>query len=230
MGTQTEVKCAGPVPSQCAGPRAASANDTQSCDYLGCGCRRDNSTLEFVYMKRMMEQVEPLCQGAGASQDGGPFRMLLVGLGGGALPAYVLAHCPEGSKVESVEYDPRVVSAATQFFGLNIIPGVNEVDNRDGLLAVQERAKGGHTYDAVLVDCFQAGGKVPEHCSSKAFVHAVRAILKPGGKAIQQVWAPQYKSLLATYEIEFGKDHTQGRNVEFEVNFLVIADSPAPSP
>merc|ERR1719282_926529 len=115
--------------------------------------------------------------------------MLLVGLGGGALPAYVLAHCPEGSKVESVEYDPRIVSAATQFFGLNVIPGVNEVDN------------------------FQAGGKVPEHCSSKAFVHAVRAILKPGGKAIQQVWAPQYKSLLVTYEIEFGKDHTQGRNV-----------------
>merc|ERR550514_766734 len=114
-------------------------------------------------MVDMMQEVTPACESWSVihpGEESGPMRVLLVGLGGGALPAYMLSQCPKGSVfVESVEYDPRVVKAAERFFGFQVIPGANEVETDDGGKAVARRASNPDSssreqYDVVLVDCF----------------------------------------------------------------------------
>lgn len=229
MGTQTSVKCAGDAPPNCAGTdRSSSFNGTQSCEYLRCDCKRDTSELEFSYMNKMMSEVLPVCEKPrGVGDTAGGFKMLLIGLGGGALPSYTLAHCPEGSKVESVEYDARVVSAATNFFGFDVRPGVNEVETSDGGRAVQERVDQGASYDVVLVDCFQTGGVVPESCRSPAFVDGLKKILRPGGKAIQQVWNGQFQEMKKSYGSVFGQDHVRDVGLALGLNYLVVAEQPS---
>merc|ERR1719156_244099 len=93
VGTQTMVACAGDVPRQCGSPRleVKNINETQSCDMLECPCEPDTSKLQFSYMEDMMNEVTPMCEMAHESYsmrppDAGPFSILLVGLGGGALP------------------------------------------------------------------------------------------------------------------------------------------------
>lgn len=221
MGTQTSVKCIGDTPANCATTqRENSINTTQSCDDLNCGCKRDTSELEFTYMKKMMDEVLPICTDSFAHKD---FKMLLIGLGGGALPSYTLANCPDGSKVESVEYDSRVVAAATGFFGLNLNDN-NQVETNDGGIAVQERVDRGATYDVVLIDCFKSGGDVPFSCRSPALISNLKKILKPGGKAIQQVWAGQARGLLQNYTSVFGQGKVRDEGVELNFNHLVIAE------
>merc|ERR1719162_2632429 len=72
-----------------------------------------------------MDTTVPMC-----TEANGNFKSLLIGLGGAALPEYMLQHCPKGTELESVEYDPRVVKAATNFFGLQLAPNINEVENK----------------------------------------------------------------------------------------------------
>mmetsp|Transcript_18503 Transcript_18503/g.50968 ORF Transcript_18503/g.50968 Transcript_18503/m.50968 type:complete len:299 (-) Transcript_18503:122-1018(-) len=218
FGTQTEVTCKGPVPVTCSRTAESKPALVPSCEDLACECDVDISELQFVYMKKMMREAIPLCR---MQQSG--FRVLMIGLGGGALPEYLLSHCPQGTSVESIEYDPRVIDVATHFFGLRVAPGVNDIENSDGGRAVQARAAAGKKYDLVLVDCFQSEGVVPDSCRNGAFVSGVRAILKPGGTALQQVWAPQYRSTLSTYRQVFGEARAVGIDAELEMSWLIRA-------
>lgn len=221
VGTQTQVVCKGPAPSGCLNFKASRMVEVPSCANVECDCDRDVSDLEFVYMKKMMKEAIPMCEG----QSSG-FRALMIGLGGGALPEYFLGHCPEGTSVESVEYDPRVIEAATHFFGLHVQAGVNEVENNDASQAVQARARAGKKYDLIMVDCFASEGFVPPSCRNDAFVSGMHSILNSGGSVIQQVWTKQYESTLATYEHTFGKNSTEGIDAEMQVSWLIKATVP----
>jgi len=223
IGTQTQTKCKGDVPPSCQGIRAKKLADVQSCDSLSCPCEPDMSSLDFGYMVKMMDSTVPMC-----TEADGNFKSLLIGLGGAALPEYMLQHCPKGTEVESVEYDPRVVKAATNFFGLHLAPNINEVETNDGGVAVHERAEQGNKYDLVLVDCFESSGHVPDACRNKAFAENIHKILKPGGKFIQQVWGQQLKSTLATYQGVFGKDNTVAQDAELQVSWLIISTAAEP--
>lgn len=223
IGTQTQTKCAGETPSSCLGARANKLADVQSCELLSCPCDPDMSSLEFVYMKKMMATTMPMCQ-----EGSGNFNSLLIGLGGAALPEYMLKHCPTGTQVDSVEFDPRVIQAATEFFGLHLAPGINEVENNDGGAAVQKRAEQEKKYDVVLVDCFERSGHVPDSCRDKAFAQNIHKILRPGGKFIQQVWGSQLDSTLATYQGVFGKDNSVAQNAELKVSWLIVSTVPQP--
>lgn len=218
IGTQTQTKCKGDAPDSCLGIRMNKLVDVQSCNSLSCPCEPDMSTLDFGYMVKMMDTTVPMCQEAT-----GNFKSLLIGLGGAALPEYMLQHCPKGTEVESVEFDPRVVKAATNFFGLHLSTGTNEVETNDGGAAVHERAEQGSKYDVVLVDCFESGGHVPDSCRNQAFAQNIRKILKPGGKFIQQVWNPQLDSTLATYQGVFGKDNSVAQDAELQVSWLIVS-------
>mmetsp|Transcript_30287 Transcript_30287/g.48906 ORF Transcript_30287/g.48906 Transcript_30287/m.48906 type:complete len:297 (-) Transcript_30287:98-988(-) len=223
-GTQTEVACNGPIPLACSTRSATKLEEVPPCDDFACDCVSDSSTLQFVYMKKMMKEAIPMCE---LQQSG--FHALMIGLGGGALPQYLLSHCPSGTSVESVEYDPRVIDVATHFFGLHVAAGVNEVENNDGGKAVQARVENGKKYDLVMVDCFQSEGFVPDSCRDERFVSGLHAILKNGGAVIQQVWGRQYQSTLGTYEKVFGKQNTLGIDAELEVSWLIKATVPSTS-
>ena len=45
-----------------------------------------------------------------------PRRILVVGLGGGALPSFLRVHYPDAA-IDAVEIDPQVVEVAKDFFG-----------------------------------------------------------------------------------------------------------------
>mmetsp|Transcript_39272 Transcript_39272/g.72309 ORF Transcript_39272/g.72309 Transcript_39272/m.72309 type:complete len:299 (+) Transcript_39272:78-974(+) len=217
-GTQSQISCNGPVPSHCASRLSSNPRQISSCEEVSCSCKADASSLQFVYMKKMMQEAVPLCEVQASN-----FQTLMIGLGGGALPEYLLAHCPEGTSVESVEYDPRVIDVATKFFGLRVAPGVSEIENNDGGKSVQARAAAGKKYDLILVDCFQSEGYVPDSCRDEAFVSGLHALLKSGGVAIQQVWGGQYKETLSTYQHVFGQEHAIGIDAELEVSWLIKA-------
>merc|ERR1719428_567940 len=229
LGTQTMVKCNGDVPQNCGSPRleVKNVNETQACDTLECPCEPDTESLQFSYMEQMMQEVTPMCELAAVDSlrppDAGPFHILLVGLGGGALPEYTMQHCPKGTKMESVEFDPRVIDAATGFFGLHLHEGVNSVENGDGGAAVEKRVQNGDKYDVVMVDAFQSAGKVPDSCKNKKFIKNVKALLRPQGKLIQQIWSPQYEDVIQDYQKIFGEDKVKGTNIELGVNHLIIA-------
>lgn len=254
-GAQTEVKCLGPVPAGCLpGPLPPGAkldlNTTgelgslvPSCDEVECPCAKRDSGLDFSYMSAMMQDVVPLCkergQGAaggddpvfralhsGLEEDGGPLRVLMVGLGGGALASYLLSACPEGSvHLESVEYDPRVIEVATKFFGFRMAHGRNEVEQNDGGEAVARRAAGPgkSSYDVVMVDCFEGQGDVPDSCKNDRFIQSVRGILRPQGRLIQQIWSPQYEKVIQRYQALFGADAVSGQDIDLGVNHLILA-------
>eukprot|EP00747_Dinoflagellata_sp_TGD_P202110 gnl/TRDRNA2_/TRDRNA2_75600_c0_seq2.p1 gnl/TRDRNA2_/TRDRNA2_75600_c0~~gnl/TRDRNA2_/TRDRNA2_75600_c0_seq2.p1 ORF type:complete len:311 (+),score=55.01 gnl/TRDRNA2_/TRDRNA2_75600_c0_seq2:53-985(+) len=227
MGTQTEIACKGELPSDCKPSRAHSQKNVLNCDDMPiCQCDPDVDNLDFHYMNEMMDIVRPMCGDFGTRATQGEFNILVVGLGGGALPDYILKHCRKGTKVESIEYDPRVAKAAAKFFGLKLSQGQNEVESQDGGAAVQERMENGKRYDVVLVDAFVSNGRVPETCRNQAFVKGLQSILKPMGKAIQQVWNGDIDSTFKEYQQVFG-DRAQAKDIGLGVNFLITADAPS---
>ena len=125
--------------------------------------------------------------------------------------------------MESVEFDPRVVKAATNFFGLHLTPGTNVVQRDDGGHAAQERADAGTQYDLVMVDCFQSSGYVPDSCRNQALAQNAHKVLKPGGKFIQHLWAGQLDSTVATYRGVFGNSSVVTRDAELGVSWLIIS-------
>jgi len=226
LATETEVTCRGATPAECLGHRAKDAAGVPNCEALQCACQpEDLATPPWAFMTRMLKEIQPRCEHAGNKSETGS-QLLMVGLGGGALPRYVHSQCAAGTKLESVERDPRVIEAATRFFGLNVTTGVHEVEQADALDAVEDRARRGRRYDAVLVDCFGAEPLVPEHCRSEAFVGALREIVAPGGRAVQSVWRPQYDALLEEYQRAFGSDHVRGEDVDGTgADFLIVAEA-----
>jgi len=221
IGTQTSTKCKGDIPEFCRGGRAQKLGYVQSCEMLSCPCKPDNSQMEFPEQKRMMDIAVPLCN------EARNFKSLLIGLGGAAIPEYLLEHCPDGTGIESVEFDPRVVKAATNFFGLNLAPGINEVENNDGGLAAQERAEAGKLYDVTMVDCFQSSGYVPDSCRNEKLAENMHKILKPGGKFIHHIWASQLDSTVATYRGVFGNTSVVTQDAELGVSWLIISTKPS---
>mmetsp|Transcript_86487 Transcript_86487/g.220424 ORF Transcript_86487/g.220424 Transcript_86487/m.220424 type:complete len:302 (-) Transcript_86487:46-951(-) len=215
--TQTFVKCKGPLPQICM-PRPGAGGLLPSCEHLSCVCDRDGSELFSIYTRGMMDQVLPICTHSKS------LKVLSVGLGAGALPQFISEHCPKGTSVESVEYDPRVIEAATQFFGFHIQPGVNEVENSEGGAALRARVPRGRRYDIILVDCFSADDDVPASCRDEAFARAAQSILRPGGKVIQHIWAQQLADALKTYKQTFGIDAVTSVPMRWKVNYLIVAE------
>ncbi|HEY8380109.1 MAG TPA: fused MFS/spermidine synthase [Nannocystis sp.] len=114
-----------------------------------------------------------------------PRRLLLVGLGGGALVRYMHARLP-AARFDAVELDPEVVRLAAAWFG--IVPGPRlGVFTGDGVRFI---ADGSDTYDVIWLDAFLDPGApgtdnagVPEELRGTGFLERVRARLNPGGVA-----------------------------------------------
>jgi len=216
---QTNVQCHGATPEACTKPHLLSTGAPQSCESYECSCVQATLSLETIhmnYVKKMVQKVGPFCRDYGA-------EILHIGLGGAALSTYLLENCGEGTHVTSVEKDPRVIKMAKKFFGLRLEPGRNDVENADASTAVQRHVDAGDHYNVVLIDCFESHGRVPESCTSKAFVRGVRHLLKSNGLAIQQVRMPQYSDLHHDYISMFGQEHLRAEQVDDSGDYIIIA-------
>ena len=104
-------------------------------------------------------------------------RLLVLGLGGGGSIAATRVAAPEIA-VDAVEIDPKVVEAATRFFGLNPRDKrlrIHVADARSWLAENRGR------YDIVHVDLYQGGPYIPFYLVTAEFFAAVREHMSRGG-------------------------------------------------
>jgi spermidine synthase len=119
----------------------------------------------FTYTEVLEDQLAALAAKGG--------RALVIGLGGGLLPAALERR---GVAVDVVEINPQMVEVAESWFGFE--PAKYEVHVTDGRIFVMEAATA--TYDLVILDV-AGGGSQPWHLFSvEAFADLART-LKPGG-------------------------------------------------
>jgi spermidine synthase len=111
-----------------------------------------------------------------------PRRVLMVGLGGGAMVRFLTHHEPH-VQIDAVEIDPVVVRIADKFFGVRSDGNVS-VHTADGVAFVESTSE---RYDLILMDAFlrpsaatDATG-VPTRLKTVAFLGRLKEALIPGG-------------------------------------------------
>ena len=104
-----------------------------------------------------------------------PRNILMLGLGGGSISTY-LGRFMQDVRIDAVELDPGVITAAKKYFGIVESPRVRylEGDGRVFLNRHKDR------YDLILVDAYH-GGYVPFHLLTKEFYALLKERVAPGG-------------------------------------------------
>ncbi len=167
--------------------------------------------LHFVYARVML---------AGLALVPEPRRILVVGLGGGALPVYLHRHFA-GASIDVAEIDPAVAAVAREYFGYREDARMR-THIGDGRAFVRD-APTGH-YDMVVLDAF-GSERVPAHLTTLEFLTDVRRVLAPQGVVVSNLWNSRYNALytdmLATHRRAFAEVHVL--DTRREVNHVVLA-------
>ena len=148
-----------------------------------------------------------------------PRDIALVGLGGGSLAKHIHHHLA-GSRLTALEINPEVVAAARAYFMLPPDDGRLTVLTADGAAFVQDHPE---SQDVLLVDGFDAK-RIVEDLACPEFYRACRAMLRPGGVAVFNLWGsdayyPRYFDRLAR---AFG-EHVLQLPSEKKGNIVVFA-------
>ncbi|MFP2910876.1 spermidine synthase [Pyxidicoccus sp. 3LFB2] len=135
-----------------------------------------------------------------------PKRILVVGLGGGAMPMFLRAVVP-GAHIDVVDIDPDVVDVAKRFFGFreDDLLRAHVADGRGFVEAA------GPAYDLVFLDAY-GPDSIPEHLATVEFLKAVRARLTERGAVVGNVWEfppnPRFDSMVHTWKVGFRQLYT----------------------
>jgi spermidine synthase len=130
-----------------------------------------------------------------------PKRVLIVGLGGGAIPSFLHKHYPQ-TRIDAVDIDPVVVEAAKEFFGFRE-DATLKAYAQDGRQFIEERP---NAYDVIFLDAF-GSESIPYHLATREFLAAVRRAITAKGVVLADVWGPDsnplYNSMVRTYQEVF---------------------------
>jgi len=99
----------------------------------------------------------------------GARRCLLIGLGGGLLPAVLEGY---GIETHAVDIDPQIVEVAREYFEFKGEASIS--DGRAHLVVLAER------YDLIVIDAF-AGADMPYHLATRECFELATERLEPGG-------------------------------------------------
>jgi len=141
----------------------------------------------------------------GLALCGEPQRLLVVGLGGGTLPAFLRHHYPE-AEIDAVDVNPVVAAAATSHLGFreDARMRIHVTDGRRFIESVKR------PYDVIFLDAYGADA-VPAHLTTREFLAAVRRAVHPEGIVIGNLWSvatdPPYDSMVRTYRDTFDELH-----------------------
>lgn len=130
-----------------------------------------------------------------------PRRVLIVGLGGGTIPAFLHKHCPR-TTIDVVDIDPDVVRVAKTYFGFQEDRSlrVHVADGRRFIETCRD------PYDIIFLDAF-GSESIPLHLTTREFLQAAVRALTPGGAVVGNVWGPGsnrlYDSMVRTYRDVF---------------------------
>jgi len=133
-----------------------------------------------------------------------PSKVLIIGLGGGALPRAITRYIPD-VLIDVVEIDPGVVDVAEKFFFFT--PGDNiKIHISDGRTFIQKAAEkdSDKKYDMIIIDAFNSSS-TPEHLLTKEFLKELTFILDPEGVVSANVLIDGrlFHSILKTYRKVF---------------------------
>jgi spermidine synthase len=121
-----------------------------------------------------------------------PKRVLIIGLGGGAMPMFLRKLYPD-AEIEVVDIDPDVAKVATRYFGFKEDAHL-KAHVADGRAYVD---KGQGNWDLVFLDAYGKGA-IPRHLATAEFLKMVKGKLAPGGLVVGNVWDPSYNPLYAS--------------------------------
>lgn len=110
-----------------------------------------------------------------------PSRILVVGLGGGAIPTFLHAVRPQ-AHIDAVEIQPQVLDVARRFFGFREDATLH-AHLTDGRRFIETP---GPAYDVIILDAFGARN-IPAALASPAFFQATLARLTPEGVVVGNV-------------------------------------------
>jgi spermidine synthase len=154
-------------------------------------------------------------------------RVLVLGLGGGAVPLYLARFLPEAT-VDSVEVDPGVIAAAKKYFGLRETERFHLIE-ADGRLYLNRHRE---TYDIIVLDAF-SGSYIPFHMMTKEFYQLVRDHLAPHGVVAINILpsVKLYDSNVRTLKLVFDNldFFDSGNPTVDETNVIVFGRSDAAS-
>lgn len=162
------------------GPIEVIDHDGTRSLYFGTRARQSSmllyapATLALEYTRSML---------AGLLFQPQPQRILMIGLGGGSLARYLLAHFPE-AVIDCVETRASVVDMARRYFQL---PDTDQLrihigDGAEFLQNAPERH-----YDLILVDAYDSSGVHPNVCPS-SFHTDCRRVLTETGVMTMNLW------------------------------------------
>lgn len=138
---------------------------------------------------------------AALALSGEPRRILVVGLGGGTLPAFLHRHYP-AAEIDAVDIDPEVVRVAKDYFGFRE-DALLRAHVADGRRFIEEARQ---PYDLIYLDAFGTDS-VPAHLTTREFLQAVRRITRPGGVVVGNLWFRSFNrlfdSMVYTYRAVF---------------------------
>ncbi|NMO19449.1 fused MFS/spermidine synthase [Pyxidicoccus fallax] len=135
-----------------------------------------------------------------------PKRILVVGLGGGAMPMFLRAVVP-AAHIDVVDIDPDVVKVAKEYFGFREDERLRAhvADGRGFVEAARP------PYDLVFLDAY-GPDSIPEHLATLEFLAAVRARLAEGGAVVGNVWEfppnTRFDSMVRTWQVGFQQLYT----------------------
>jgi len=127
--------------------------------------------------------------------------VLLVGLGGAAVPKFIQKQFPD-VRIDIVEIDPDVVKVCQDFFEFKGTPNTHVIV-MDGRMYFKRSPK---KYDLILLDAY-AADHIPFHLTTAEFVQLVKDHLNPGGLVASNLWEHAvnrfYYAELKTYQLAF---------------------------
>ncbi len=133
-----------------------------------------------------------------------PLRVLIIGLGGGALPRAINQYIPD-AVIDVVDIDPDVVLAAEKYFFFD--PGDRiKIHISDGRAFIKNVAleTPDKKYDLIVMDAFNSSS-IPKHLTTKEFLRELMVILDPDGVVAANVLTDNklFHSILKTYRKVF---------------------------
>jgi spermidine synthase len=148
-------------------------------------------------------------------------RVLIVGLGGGALTTYLARFLPDAT-IDSVELDPGVIKAAKTYFGIRETAKSHLID-ADGRVFLNRHSE---PYDLIIVDAF-TGSYIPFHLMTKEFYGLLRERLAPHGVAAFNILpgTKLYDSNVRTLKTAFDNIdlYQSGDEAKGDVSMIAVA-------
>jgi len=133
-----------------------------------------------------------------------PQRILIIGLGGGTLPA-VYSHLFPQADIIISEIDEAVLRVAQEYFDFEQTDRI-KVDIGDARVYVKRAGLRGEKFDLVIVDAFN-GEYIPEHLMTQEFLQELQQLLPANGMVVANTFSSSrlYDAESQTYRNVFGE-------------------------